>query len=172
MEKAIEAGGFRLNSLPSVCVCRLSHNGADKTHSEKQQKTQSHEADSMSHITCLDSAAVVSDFLNDIDYILTDCDGVLYVDKHAIPGTDQVIRKLRNMGKKVLFVTNNGTISRKTAHNKLNSMGFDAEFTDVFTTSFIVAQYLKMKEFRGTVSLVWQNVCINRISVQLVRFTC
>ena len=130
------------------------------THIQREEatETQSHEADSMSHITCLDSAAVLSDFLKDIDYILTDCDGVLYVDKHAIPGTDQVIRRLRDMGKKVLFVTNNGTISRKTALNKLNSMGFNAEFTDVFTTSFIVAQYLKMKEFQGTVSLVEQNV--------------
>lgn len=106
----------------------------------------------MSHISCLASAAEVSRVLDDVDFVLSDCDGVLYLSKTRIPGSDETIRRLRERGKKVLFVTNNGSISRKSALAKLNGMGFEAEFDEIFTPSFVVAQYLKLKNFQGKVS--------------------
>lgn len=108
---------------------------------------------SMSAITPLASLHQVSHLVNDVDFVLTDCDGVLYLSKTRIPGTEETIRKLRRQGKKVLFVTNNGAISRKTALAKLNGLGFEAAFDEVFTPSFVVAQYLKSKNFEGKVSL-------------------
>ena len=106
----------------------------------------------MSHISCLASAAEVSRVLDDVDFVLSDCDGVLYLSKTRIPGSDEAIRRLRERGKKVLFVTNNGSISRKLALAKLNGLGFEAEFDEIFTPSFVIAQYLKSKNFYGKVS--------------------
>lgn len=106
----------------------------------------------MSHIIPLTSAAEISRVLDHVDFVLSDCDGVLYLSKTRIPGTEETIRKLQERGKKVLFVTNNGAISRKTAVAKLNGLGFEATFDQVFTPSFVVAQYLKSKNFDGKVS--------------------
>lgn len=107
----------------------------------------------MSHIIPLTSSAEVSRVLDHVDFVLSDCDGVLYLSKTRIPGTEDTIRKLRERGKKVLFVINNGAVSRKTAVAKLNGLGFEASFRDIFTPSFVVAQYLKSKNFDGKVSL-------------------
>jgi HAD superfamily hydrolase (TIGR01450 family) len=104
----------------------------------------------MSVVQCLESD--VSRVLNSIDTVCCDCDGVLYLSQTPIPGANEAIRRLEQHGKKVLFVTNNGAISRLSAMAKLNRLGFDARLDQIFTPSFVVAQYLQSKQFEGRVS--------------------
>ena len=106
----------------------------------------------MSTECLLGQASDVLRVLDEVDVILCDCDGVLYLSQTRISGADEAIRKLRQKGKKVIFVTNNGAVSRKTAIAKLNKLGFEADADELFTPSFAVAQYLKAKHFTGTVS--------------------
>ena len=89
----------------------------------------------------------VMSFLLSFDTVLTDCDGVLWKGNAAIPGSPDVIRLLREAGKKVIYVTNNGTKSRKDYVVKCKDLGFGGEFTDIFTPAHLCAMYLQKIKF-------------------------
>lgn len=92
--------------------------------------------------------------LDSIDYVLTDCDGVLYRDGPANPidGASQFISRLKQVGKKVIYVTNNSSVRRSKVVRKLNEWSFKAEVDDVFTSGSCVANYFKKNNFTGKVS--------------------
>ena len=95
----------------------------------------------------------VQSFLSSFDTVLTDCDGVLWAGNSPIQGSPEVINLLRQAGKKVIYVTNNGTKSRKEYVKKCQDLGFGGDFTDIFTTSYLCAKYLQQKDFKKKVYL-------------------
>jgi ribonucleotide monophosphatase NagD (HAD superfamily) len=99
----------------------------------------------------LDTPHEVSRLLDAVDFILTDCDGVIYLNNTVIAGTAKVFSRLRSMGKKILFVSNNSTRSRQTVLKKLNDMGFQADLKEVFVSAYVVAEYFKSHNFTGRV---------------------
>ena len=78
----------------------------------------------------LDEQGVVR-FLSSFDTVLTDCDGVLWNGPEAIKGSPETINKLRDSGKKIIYVTNNGTKSRKEYVKKCQSLGFGGDFVRI-----------------------------------------
>ena len=99
----------------------------------------------------LDSQTEVDKVLAGIDYVLTDCDGVIYLNNEIIPGTTETFNLLRKRGKKVIFASNNSSKSRRSILKKLNKMGFNATLEEVVVTSFVAGQYLKALNFKGKV---------------------
>ncbi len=83
--------------------------------------------------------------LLDYEAYLFDLDGVLWKGMEPVPGTSEVVNRLKNSGKSVRFVTNNAGTSRGSQHAKLRSMGFDAQLGEVITSGYATAQYLKRK---------------------------
>ena len=99
----------------------------------------------------LDDEGEVGRLLDSVDYILTDCDGVIYLNNTIIPNTPRVFQALRDRGKKIIFASNNSSKSRKNVQQKLNAMGFNARLDEIFVSGFVVAEYLKAKNFQGKV---------------------
>ncbi|XP_043959049.1 glycerol-3-phosphate phosphatase [Gambusia affinis] len=98
---------------------------------------------------------LVRQLLDSVDNVLFDCDGVIWRGDQAIPGAARVISLLKQRGKKVFFVTNNSTKTRKMYADKLSSLGFDAAEDEVFGTAFCCAAYLRSEcGLRGKVYLV------------------
>ena len=60
-------------------------------------------------------------FLKDIDVFIFDCDGVIWKGDSLIDKVPSVLELLRKLGKKIFFVTNNSTKSRK---------GYKGKFTE------------------------------------------
>ena len=85
----------------------------------------------------------VEAFLSSFDTVLTDCDGVLWRGNQAIEGSSQMIQQFRKLGKKVIFVTNNSSKTRSEFVQKSKDLGFGGELEEFFTTSLLVAEYLK-----------------------------
>lgn len=99
----------------------------------------------------LDSKGELDKVLSGVDYVLTDCDGVIYLNNQVIPGTPETFNLLRKKGKKIVFASNNSSKSRRSILRKLNEMGFNASLEEVVVTSFVTGQYLKSLNFNGKV---------------------
>ena len=74
--------------------------------------------------------------------ILLDVDGVLHVSGEPIPGAVEAIARLRSVGHRLRFVTNNSTRSRATLAEELRAMGFELEDDELQTTPIAAAQEL------------------------------
>lgn len=84
-------------------------------------------------------------FLQAYDTFMLDCDGTLYGTDHVteIPNVPEAISKLRNIGKHLLFVTNNSMHSNERYVSKFKEVGFDADESDVFGVANASALYLR-----------------------------
>lgn len=100
------------------------------------------------------SDQVIADFINSIDTVLTDCDGVLWLGNEAIPGSPELINKFRDMGKKIFYVTNNSTKHRETYFKKCEMLKFGGTHDEILGTAYMVAWYLKKHDFKGKVYLI------------------
>ncbi len=76
---------------------------------------------------------------------ILDLDGTVWNWKSLYPGVKETIEKLRAEGKQVLFVSNNSLLCRKKMVEKLKSFGIVAKENDLITSSFVAANYLKIK---------------------------
>ncbi|KAF5339166.1 hypothetical protein D9611_011158 [Ephemerocybe angulata] len=76
------------------------------------------------------------------DTWLFDCDGVLWKGDHVIEGVTQVLDLLRRRNKKVVFVTNNATKSRKTLLAKFKDLGVQAHVDEVYGSAYTAAVYI------------------------------
>ena len=97
--------------------------------------------------------------IQNIDAVLFDLDGTLYVGSKILPGSNNIVNYFKNAGKKVFFTTNNSTKTREQIYERLVKLGIDAELEEVVTSGYIAANYaLKtgMKDIHvfGSVNLI------------------
>lgn len=99
----------------------------------------------------------VQEFLNSFDTVLTDCDGVLWIDNNAIPGSAETMNYFRKLGKRIFYVTNNSTKIRSDFAVKAQQLGFIASQDEILSTAYLVAHYLKGIGFTKKVYLLGSN---------------
>lgn len=116
------------------------------------------------NIVKINDKCTAKSLLDSVDYILTDCDGVLYLNNQTIPGTPELFDKLREMGKKILFVSNNSTRSRLELQVKFEKMGFRVSLDEIFVTSYVAAEYFKSRDFQDEVRLI-VDCCLSLVSL-------
>ncbi|MEM5793823.1 MAG: HAD-IIA family hydrolase [Candidatus Aenigmatarchaeota archaeon] len=75
-----------------------------------------------------------------------DLDGTVWNWVSLLPGVKEIIQKLKKEGKQVLFVSNNSMLCRKKMAEKLRSFGIELKENDLITSSFVAANYLKIKD--------------------------
>ncbi|PPQ67838.1 hypothetical protein CVT24_003144 [Panaeolus cyanescens] len=80
--------------------------------------------------------------LDDYDTWLFDCDGVLWRGDHLIEGVVEVLDILRQRNKKVVFVTNNATKSRKSYRSKFDQLGVEVHVDEIYGSAYAAAVYL------------------------------
>lgn len=81
-------------------------------------------------------------FLDSFDHFLFDCDGVLWTGNKPLPHVAETIDMLRARGKKLIFVTNNSTKSRRMYKAKFEKLGIKVNEEDIFGSSYAAAYYL------------------------------
>jgi HAD superfamily hydrolase (TIGR01458 family) len=74
--------------------------------------------------------------------ILLDIDGVLSVSGDAVPGAPEAVRRLREDGHRLRFVTNNTTRARRRLAQELAGLGVELEEDDISTTPHAAASLL------------------------------
>ncbi|KMZ72460.1 hypothetical protein ZOSMA_163G00020 [Zostera marina] len=88
----------------------------------------------------------VRSLVDSVDAFLFDCDGVIWKANELIDGVAETLTALRSMGKKIMFVTNNSTKSRKQYSTKFLGLGLSVSEDEIFCSSFAAAMFLKVNK--------------------------
>lgn len=93
--------------------------------------------------TKISSKEQVATLLDQYDYFLFDCDGVLWLGDHLLPSVCETLDLLKQHKKTVIFVTNNSTKSRDDYLGKFRSLGIEGiTKNEVFGSSYASAIYI------------------------------
>src|ERR1700685_166011 len=71
-----------------------------------------------------------------------DLDGVVWLAGKPIPGVDEAVARLRGVGVRVLFATNNALPTRAELHRQLAHCGITADDTDLLRSADVAAGML------------------------------
>ncbi|KAL7007841.1 hypothetical protein EMMF5_002488 [Cystobasidiomycetes sp. EMM_F5] len=88
----------------------------------------------------------VEDFktvLANIDHVLLDCDGVVWLEDHLIGHAKATIDLFRKHDVGVAFVSNNATSTRAAYREKFHKLGIDVPVDHIFTSGTASARYIK-----------------------------
>ncbi|KAF5289922.1 hypothetical protein FQA39_LY14931 [Lamprigera yunnana] len=96
----------------------------------------------------------INQFLNSFDTVLTDCDGVLWLDNNVINNADLVMNRFRESGKRVFYVTNNSSKTREEYAKKCKKLNFKCVKEEIVSSAYLAANYLKSQEFNKKVYVV------------------
>jgi HAD superfamily hydrolase (TIGR01450 family) len=88
--------------------------------------------------------------ISTVDVFIFDCDGVIWKGDSLIPGIPAILDKLRAAGKRIFFVTNNSTKSRKGYKAKFDELGLSVKPEEIFSSSFAAAAYFEQTKFKET----------------------
>jgi phosphoglycolate/pyridoxal phosphate phosphatase family enzyme len=72
-----------------------------------------------------------------------DLDGTVYRSDTLIPGADEVIRLLRESGRRVVFLSNKPIQTREDYASKLTRLGIPTQPDEVINSTFVMTHYLK-----------------------------
>ncbi len=84
------------------------------------------------------------------DVAMLDLDGVVYVDGEAVPGAPAHLRRAREGGLSVAFVTNNASRTPEAVADHLHALGVPAERDQVVTSAQAAAALLRERLGEGT----------------------
>ncbi|KAJ8557512.1 hypothetical protein K7X08_003137 [Anisodus acutangulus] len=87
------------------------------------------------------------ELIDSVETFIFDCDGVIWKGDKLIDGVPETLDLLREKGKKLVFVTNNSTKSRKQYGKKFETLGLSVSEEEIFASSFAAAAYLKSIDF-------------------------
>ncbi|KAK2463339.1 hypothetical protein APHAL10511_004650 [Amanita phalloides] len=91
---------------------------------------------------CLTTAQEYATLLAKYDTWMFDCDGVLWRGDDIIQGVIDVLAILRDQGKKVIFVTNNATKSRRSYKTKFDELGIPVNVDEIYGSAYAAAVYI------------------------------
>lgn len=80
--------------------------------------------------------------LYDKKLYIFDLDGTVYLGDTEIGNSYNSINQLRKLGKKICFLTNNSSRSRKTYFEKLNKIGIKCNLDEIYTSTIATISYL------------------------------
>src|ERR1700748_1830225 len=73
---------------------------------------------------------------------LMDMDGVLVHEEQAIPGADQFVERLRQLGRRFLVLTNNSIYTRRDLAARLRTSGLEVPEEAIWTSALATARFL------------------------------
>ena len=81
-----------------------------------------------------------------INGFVFDLDGTVYLGEQALPGAVETIGRIRELGKRVLFVTNKPLQPRTAYADKLTRLGMPTPPDDVITSGYVMGYHLSQRQ--------------------------
>jgi arabinose operon protein AraL len=79
------------------------------------------------------------------DAYIFDLDGTVYLGDALLPGAGQTIRRLRALGRRTLFLSNNPTRTRQAYAERLTALGLPATAADIVNSSSVMVNFLQRR---------------------------
>eukprot|EP00245_Coleochaete_scutata_P004678 TRINITY_DN17502_c0_g1_i1.p1 TRINITY_DN17502_c0_g1~~TRINITY_DN17502_c0_g1_i1.p1 ORF type:complete len:380 (-),score=69.30 TRINITY_DN17502_c0_g1_i1:282-1421(-) len=128
-------------------------------------------------IAMADATSKVAPRLEDVDALIDsvetfifDCDGVIWKGDSLIEGVPETLDLLRSKGKRLVFVTNNSTKSRKQYGKKFETLGLTVSEDEIFASSFAAAAYLKGIKFDKKVYVVGEEGILKELDLAGIKY--
>jgi 4-nitrophenyl phosphatase len=92
-----------------------------------------------------------------ISGVILDMDGVIYVGDRPVEGTIEAVKRIKEMGARVVFSTNNSAQSRAELVKKLAGMGIVADESEIVTSGYVTSLHLKMHSPKARVYIIGER---------------
>ncbi|MHA1386586.1 MAG: HAD-IIA family hydrolase [Candidatus Helarchaeota archaeon] len=102
--------------------------------------------------------------LFDKKLFIFDLDGVLYLGNEVIPGAAEVINRLKELNKKIYYLTNNSTKTRTNYVAKLAKMGITTSKNYIMTSAYATAFYLKQRRTKAKIFVIGETGLATELS--------
>ncbi|XP_058831999.1 glycerol-3-phosphate phosphatase-like [Topomyia yanbarensis] len=97
-------------------------------------------------------------FLDSFDMLMSDCDGVVWNFTGPIPGVDRALQLLKENGKKLAFISNNGMRTMAEYTQKFHKLGIEPQQHDIVHPALTTVKYLKSVNMRDAVYCIATEV--------------
>ncbi len=97
------------------------------------------------------------DSLKQIRLAIFDLDGVVYRGNKLIQNVDKIINELKNLSIKVVYNSNNSTISRQAYVERLKSFKISSERTDFYTSASIASAEITKLKKNANIYVIGEN---------------
>jgi HAD superfamily hydrolase (TIGR01450 family) len=87
--------------------------------------------------------------VSDVDGLIVDLDGVVWIGPQAVPGSVAAITELRARGVRLVFLTNDPRGSRAEYAARLVALGVQVDQSDVVTAGSALASFIREQEHGG-----------------------
>ena len=105
----------------------------------------------------------LSPLVSRYDHVLLDLDGCVWVGGEATPGAVEAVAALREAGKGIAFVTNDGRSSGEEYVRKLWSLGFQASVDEVVTVGGAL-QYALAQRGGGSAFVIGSDAIVDHVA--------
>ena len=85
------------------------------------------------------------ELLKNTDLFLFDLDGTVYWDNVPVPGAREALARLRDLGKRVVYLTNNSSKTSAEYRRKLCALGLFSQGDGIYTSADATAEYLNTR---------------------------
>ncbi|XP_001603048.1 glycerol-3-phosphate phosphatase [Nasonia vitripennis] len=108
-------------------------------------------------------------FLESFDFVLSDCDGVLWREKEVIKGSPETVARFKESGKKFFYITNNNCKTRAELVDKCKSHTYEAAVEEILCTSYLAAVYLKEQNFKKKAYVIGSEGITKELDAQAIK---
>ncbi|SER24431.1 Haloacid Dehalogenase Superfamily Class (subfamily) IIA [Gracilibacillus ureilyticus] len=108
---------------------------------------------------------------NDYEAYCFDLDGTIYIGDQLLPGVKETLSAIRSSGKKVLFITNSPTMTRKDGKERLEQFGIEVSMEEVITTPYLAAIYFAEIARDATVFIIGEQAIREELDNLSIRRT-
>ncbi len=100
-----------------------------------------------------------------------DLDGTIYRGEKLIPGAVEVIQKLKNLSRKVVYLSNKPLQTREDYAAKLTRLGIPTKPEEVINSSLVMARWLKQQSPQATIFVIGEPPLIKEMENQGFRLS-
>jgi HAD superfamily hydrolase (TIGR01450 family) len=100
-----------------------------------------------------------------------DLDGTIYLGDELLPGAKRLIIKLRELGKRVIFLSNNPTKDPKMYAEKLGALGLETPASEIVNTVVTMTEWLLREHPEATVFPISEEPLKNSLSGAGIRMS-